>query len=225
MMKWLVALFLLVNLLLLGYFEVLPASRGDAHISLPPLQPDKIRILGEQDIAALPKKAAAAPVVVEAAPPPTPVAACYQWGSFSTRSLPRAREALGRLQVSYTLQQQSSVDATRYWVYIPRLRNAQVAQAKMDELRNLGIDDIFIVQEPQWRYAISLGVFKDEQLASRRLDDVKLRGVNSAVKAVRNQEQGQASLVITNMLPETAAEIEKLKPDFPGSELKQTSCQ
>ena len=79
--------------------------------------------------------------------------------------------------------------------------------------------------EPQWRYAISLGVFKDEQLAAKLLEDLKKKGVVSAVKGVRNQEQGQTSLLISNMSLDKVVEIDKLKPDFPGSELKQVTCQ
>jgi len=54
---------------------------------------------------------------------------------------------------------------------------------------------------------------------------MKTKGVDSAVKGVRNQEKGRASLLISSMSSDTAAEIDKLKPEFPGSELKQVACQ
>ena len=123
------------------------------------------------------------------------------------------------------MKQLTSIESVRYWIYVPPLKSTVAAQAKQSELANLGVQDTFIVQEPQWRNAISIGVFKDEQLASKLLEDLKTRGVRSAVKGVRNNEKSQASLLINHVSPEMASEIDKLKPDFAGSELKPVSCQ
>jgi hypothetical protein len=227
-MKWIVWLLVTVNVLLLVYFNLGLSQSPRVQINHQPLMVDKIKLLTPEQVEALPKKAVEVKEIAAVTPPPdaTPVqVACYEWGSFSVASLQKARDILARYSLDATLKQQSSQEATRYWVYIPRLKSAEAAQAKVDELRALGIEDIFVVQEPQWRNAISLGVFKDEQLAANLLKEVKSEGVVSAVKAVRNQEKGRASLFISNMSSDTAAEIEKLKPDFPGSELKQATCQ
>lgn len=228
-MKWVVWLLLLANVIVFAYFNIEAVPSG-VRVAQPPLHPEQIKLLTEKEIEALPKKSDE-PVTASAAEsqePPTPAtqqAACYEWGSFSSKNLPRAQNVLVKFSLQSTIKQQTPVESSRYWVYIPRAKSLQTAQTKMDELRNLNIEDIFIVQEPQWRYAISLGVFKDEQLATKRLEDLKTRGVNTAIKAPRNQEQGQTSLVINTMTSEMVAEIEKLKPDFPGSEIKQVSCQ
>ena len=218
-MKWIVWLLLLVNALLLAYFNLGSTQPSGALASHQPIQAEKIKLLTPQEIEALPKKSAAIAT-------PAPVQeSCYEWGSFSTANLPKARNILDKFSLSATTKQQSSQEATRYWVYIPRQKSLREAQAKVEELRAASVEESFVVLEPQWRYAISLGVFKDEQLATKLLDELKRRGVDSAVKGVRNQEQGQASLLISPMSADMAAEIEKLKPDFPGSELKQVTCE
>ncbi|MFA6178591.1 MAG: SPOR domain-containing protein [Candidatus Methylopumilus sp.] len=226
-MKWVVCLLLLANVVFFAYFNLSPATPNGAHPGLREIHPEQIKLLTDKEIEALQKKSEqpAEDSATQAALTAAAQTSCYEWGSFSARNLPRARNVLFKFSLQGIVKQQNSQESARYWVYIPRAKSLQAAQAKMDELRNLGIDDIFVVQEPQWRYAISLGVFKDEQLAAKRLEDLKTRGVNSAVKALRNQEQGQASLVINSMSPDMVAEIEKLKPDFPGSEIKQVSCQ
>lgn len=227
-MKWIVWLLVTVNVLLLVYFNLDLSQPPRVQINHQPLMADKIKLLTPEQVEALPKKAVEVKEIATVMPPPdvTPIqVACYEWSSFSVASLQKARGVLARYSLDVTLKQQSSQEATRYWVYIPRLESAEAAQTKVDELRALGIEDIFVVQEPQWHNAISLGVFKDEQLAAKLLEEVKSKGVASAVKAVRNQEKGRASLFISNMSSDTAAEIEKLKPDFPGSELKQATCQ
>jgi hypothetical protein len=212
----------------LAYFNLAP-SAADLPSGNQSLQPEKLKLLTPEDIEKLPRKEPEATATME------PIAfmtdtvpaetGCYEWGSFSTASLLRARNVLDKYSLAATVQEQTSQESRRYWVYIPRLRSAAQAQSKVDELRALGVEDMFVVQEPQWHNAISLGVFKDEQLATKLWEELRSRGVNSAVKGVRNQEKGQASLFISNMSSDTAAEINKLKPDFPGSELKQAICQ
>lgn len=227
-MKWIVWLLVIVNVLLLAYFNLDLSSTAPVAAIHQSLQPEKLKLLTPQEIEALPKKESEVKAIeaVALVPDPVPVTAgCYEWGSFSAVNLRRARNVLNKYSLNATVKQQTSQESTRYWVYIPRLRTAALAQAKADELRALGVEDIFVVQEPQWHNAISFGVFKDEQLATKLLEELKGKGVVSAVKAVRNQEKGQASLFISNMTSDTAAEIEKLKPDFPGSELKQATCQ
>ncbi|HSH71600.1 MAG TPA: hypothetical protein VK974_00960 [Methylophilaceae bacterium] len=224
-MKWIVGLLLLANVALFAYFNLSQATSNGAHIGLQPIHPEQVKLLTAKDIEAMPKKDATGDSTVQAAPAALVQTACYEWGSFSAGNLPKARNVLFKFSLQAITKQQTTKESARYWIYIPRAKSLQAAQDKMEELRNLGIDDIFIVQEPQWRYAISLGVYKDEQLATKRLEDLQTRGVRSAVKALRNQEQGQASLVINSMAPDMVAEIEKLKPDFPGSEIKQVSCQ
>ena len=227
-MKWIVWLLVTVNVLLLVYFNLDLSQSPKVQFNHQPLMADKIKLLTPQQIEALPIKSTEVKEIVAIAPPvgmaPLQVA-CYEWGSFSVASLQKARGILAKYSLDATVRQQSLQEATRYWVYIPRLKSTEAAQAKVDELNALGIEDFFVVQEPQWHNAISLGVFKDEQLATKLLEELKSKGVVSAVKGVRNQEKGQASLFISNMSSDTAAEIEKLKPDFPGSELKQTTCQ
>lgn len=220
-MRLAIWLLLLLNVLLLAYFN-LDRPQPAVQASHAPLQPDKIKLLKPEEIIHLPKKTLPEQVPVAAA---TVQYGCYEWGSFSTANLPRAREALTQFSLEPTVKQKTSKEATRYWVYIPRQASVQAAQAILDELHNLGIQESVIVLEPQWRYAVSLGVFKDEQLATKLLEEVRRRGVTSAVKGVRNQEKGQASLLMSNMSSDIAAEIEKLKPNFPGSELKQVICQ
>lgn len=219
-MRLVLWLLILANVLLLAYFNLPKPVAVDLQITEAPLNPEKIKLLKPDEIEALPKR------VVETVPTAqVPQFGCYDWGTFSRAKLASARSFLNRYTLDVTVKQQTAEEATRYWVYIPSLRNAAAAQAKVEELRALGVEEMYVVQDQQSRNAISLGVFKDEQLATKLLEDLKSKGVVSAVKGVRNQEQGRASLYIRNMSSELVPEIEKLQPDYPGSELKQVTCQ
>jgi len=226
-MKWLLWILLLLNALMFGYFNLSQTpeklnSEGAA------LHPEKIILLAQKDVDAMPKQSDIGVEIKPSTPiteAPPVVYSCYEWGSFSPANLPRARNVLTKFSLEATMKQVTLIESVRYWIYVPPLKSAEAALAKQTELAQLGVQDTFIVQEPQWRNAISIGVFKDEQLAAKLLEDLKMHGVRSAVKGVRNNEKSQASLIINHVSPEMASEINKLKPDFAGSELKPVSCQ
>jgi len=218
-MKWLLSFLLLGNVLLFAYFN-LPLRSGVAlQVESAPLNPEKIRLLGPEEISALP---------LHRLPLQAPAAgelACYEWGTFSRARLASARSIVNRFALDAVVIQQTAAESTRYWVYVPPLRNAAAAQARAEELKQLGISELYVVQDEQFRNAISLGVFKDEQLATKLLEELKSKGVVSAAKGVRNQENGRASLYISNMSSTLVPELEKLQPEYPGSELKQVTCR
>lgn len=220
-MKWILWVLLLGNVLLLAYFNLPIQSQVDLQIPQKDLNPEEIKLLNAAEIESLPER-----VIGPSEPIVQAVQyGCYDWGTFSRAKLASARSFLDRYALDVTVTQQTAAESMRYWVYIPSLRSAREAQSKVEELQALGVDEMYVVQDQQSRNAISLGVFKDEQLATKLLDDLKSKGVVSAVKGVRNQESGRSSLYISNMSSELVSEIEKLQPDYPGSELKQVNCQ
>ncbi len=220
-MKWLLSLLLLGNVLLFAYFN-LPLRSGVAlQVESAPLNPEKIRLLGPEEISALPLHR----LPLQAPATAAGQLACYEWGTFSRARLASARSIVNRFALDAVVIQQTAAESTRYWVYVPPLRNAAAAQARAEELKQLGISELYVVQDEQFRNAISLGVFKDEQLATKLLEELKSKGVVSAAKGVRNQENGRASLYISNMSSTLVPELEKLQPEYPGSELKQVTCR
>jgi len=224
-MKWLIGLLLLINAAVFGYFKLLDTHPSESRVGHEPISPEKLRIVTRAELDALPKKSPE-PAPIPATPTvPPPQLFCYEWGNFSVTDVLRARAILDKFSLDFGVKQKTTKDATRYWIYIPPRKSLEEAQAKVSELNSLGIVESFIVDEARWRYAISLGIYKDENLANRFLDDLRKHGVRSAVKGVRNHENGQSSFFIRNMSTDTARELGKLRPDFSGSELKQVGCQ
>lgn len=227
-MKWVAWLLVIVNLGLFGYFKLNESHPVEIVVGHEAIQAEKIKVLTAAELEAMPKKneAASAPVAPTPVPQPAPAVqtACYEWGSFSKANLSRARNILEKFSVPSELKETASQEATRYWVYIPPLPSAEKAQTKFNEVRAMGVTEIFVVQEPQWRNAISFGVFKDETLATKLLEDLHARGIRSAVKGARNHESGQSAFLIRDVADNVAEDIGKLQPDFPGSELKKITC-
>lgn len=222
-MKKLIWLLILINIGLLTYFNLERILPAQAPVKATEIEPEKMHSLSQVQIDALPKKGA---VPVQATTTPTPVAtSCFEWGLFSASSIAGAQSAIAKLALQATLKEQASPRGKRFWVYRPPLKSTQEALTRASELKALGIEDLFVVQEPKWKNAISFGIFEDEQLATKLLNELRAKGVKDATKTLRNQGKNHANLLFSNITALDAAELEKLKPEFPEAELKEVTCQ
>lgn len=151
--------------------------------------------------------------------------ACYEWSGFNMSRVAEATNAAQQLNIkTQTNMTSSGQENVRYWIYKPPLATPEAAQAKADELRKLGVEDFFIVQDdPKWRNAISFGVFRDEKLADKLMADLKNKGVKLLIKAPRNA--GQAVIKLEQVSAQQFASLEKSRSRFPDTVLKEISCQ
>ena len=223
-MKLLVWMLVLLNLGLLAYFNL------DLIVPKPALadrsiMPEKLKILSEAELQAMPKKEVQP--VVDAAPVTvlSDSTACYKWGNFTKTNLPAAQVVLVRLGLqSEVKQEQANNEDRRFWVYYPPLKSAEQAEVKASEIKALGVDELFIVQDSQWRNAISFGLFQDEQLASALLTELQTKGVKGATKALRSPGKSLNSLLIKSVSAATALELQRIKPEFVGTEIEPAAC-
>lgn len=223
-MKRLFWLLVIINLGMTAYFNLGFLLPGKPEIRLSEINPDKIKLLSPAEIDALTYKhqpAATAPATEE----PKPVATCFSWGVFTDPSLPKVQKALAKISLQATTQEQNTEHPKRYWVYRPPAKTATEAQRKASELKALGIRDMFVVQEDKWKNAISFGIFEDELLADKLVQELKAKGVKNIEKALRSNGKGQHNLLFNNLSDNGLAELNKLKPDFPTAELKEVSCK
>ena len=223
-MKLLVWLLLLLNVGLLIYFNLDLIAPKPA-LADRSIMPEKLIILSQAELEAMPIKVE--PAVVQA----TPVIAlaanssCYKWGNFTKTNLPAAQVVLVRLGLQSDIkQEQANSEDRRFWVYYPPLKSAQLAEVKASEIRALGIQELFIVQDSQWRNAISFGLFQDEQLASALLSELQTKGVKGATKALRSPGKSLNSLLIKSVNAGAVLELQKIKPEFVGTEIEPTAC-
>lgn len=224
-MKLLLWLLILLNVGLLVYLNLelivpKPALTERA------IMPEKLKILSATELAAMPKKLTPPPVLKV-----SPVAAiqeatsCYKWGNFTKTNLPAAQVVLVRLGLQSIINQERiNSEDRRFWVYYPPLKSAELAQEKSYEIKALGVEDLFIVQDSQWRNAISFGLFQDEQLASALLSELQAKGVKGATKALRSPGKSLNSLLIKSVDASVALELQKIKPEFVGTEIELVAC-
>ncbi len=223
-MKQFFWLLLVINLGLLAYFNadyILPSKQP---MPAEEISPEKIQVPSPSQVDALSQKESttALSATVQLAPTTT---GCFEWGIFSDTGLVNAQNVLEKLSLQATVKEQSSQQPKRFWVYRPPLKSAAEAQQRAAEIKALGVQDLFVVQETKWKNAISFGIFEDEQLATKLLQELQAKGVKGVVKALRSRGRGNSSLLLNNISENDVVELKKLKPNFPEADLKEVSCR
>jgi hypothetical protein len=228
-MKLLVWILVLLNVGLLAYFNMDLIVPKPAVVDRSIL-PEKLKVLSQKDLDAMPKVVASPEATIVAATPlAQSITSCYKWGNFTKTNLPAAQVVLVRLGLQSVINQEldgsdGAREDRRFWVYYPPLKTEELAKQKADEIKAMGVDELFIVQDSQWRNAISFGLFQDEQLASALLNDLLAKGVKGATKALRSPGKSLSSLLIKDVNADTALELHKVKPEFVGTDLAPVAC-
>ena len=100
--------------------------------------------------------------------------------------------------------------------------NRQGANRKVAELRKLGVEEFFVVQDdPDFRFAISLGVFKSRDAARSRLAELRAKGVRTARIGERETQVQKVFFTVREVSEPVAARLNELRQTFPGSELRE----
>ncbi len=216
-MKWSFFLLLAANLAF-GLYVYLKeqAPNPDAQLMRAQLHANQIKII-PPPVSKVPAPQAGATAVRSAA--------CVEWGTFGEGELPRAQVALDRLALGERARK-VEVDVTvDYWVYIPTLRTRGEMERKANELRELGIVEYYPVLEPgRWRYAISLGIFRNEDGARKFLASLRRKGVRSATVGNRMQRVSQSAFLVSEPTIEESASLVTLQSEFAGTNLRAVEC-
>ena len=211
-MRLLFLIFLLLNAAAFGYIRFAESRTGAANqIALLQIAPDKMKLL---------KPGAPQPERKDAASP-QPGLVCLEWGAFAVYEMVKATAALEKFALGDKVAQRDAGDS--YWVYIPPLKTQADADKKAGELKAHSVTDFYVVQDnEQWRFAVSLGMFKTEEAANNYLVQLRQKGVRSAVAGPRGAKTSM--FVIRDPGDAVAAKIAALKAEFPNAQLKATTC-
>ena len=213
-MRTLVLLLLFANLTLFAYTRLDSVGGGEAARLSQQVQPDKIKLLTPQQVAALgPAKVASLADV------------CVEWGPMSDPDRNRALSRLEPLELGKLLTQRKVEVIANYWVYIPPLATKAAVDTRVAELKSQGVRDIVPIELGPQRQAISLGVFRTEEAAKARLDALQEQGVKAAKMGPRAQSVQQTVFVVRDPPAQVMARLKEMQGDFQGSELKTGSCE
>jgi hypothetical protein len=212
-MRALFLLLLLANLAFFAWARYLaqPDPGTDPQPLARQIDPQKLRIVAPP----LARKTAAA-----AAPSAAP-GVCVEWGSFTLADVPAARKLLQPLALGNRVSERQVEETANWWVFMPPQGDRQGAQRKAAELRALGVDDFFVVQDDEsYRWAISLGVFRNEAPAQARLAALRTKGVRSAQVGARVMQVPKVWLRVRDVDAGLRARLRDVSQSIEGSELR-----
>ena len=215
-MKWVFFVLLAANLGLAAVIYMrdrLP--NPDAQLVRQQLNADQIQIVAPRPMPA--------PAPRAVAPGP---GLCLEWGSFGAdrlaqgpggsrctcarRSCPQNRS--GRIDQLLDLHSAAQIEG----------RHGQVRRMSC---RQRGVTDYLpILEAGRWRYAISLGVYRNEDGAKKQLALLRQLGVRSAQIGEREQRVTQTAFVVRNPTEAQSAQLSSLKAEYPGSDLRAVDC-
>ena len=207
-MRLLVLILLLANLGFYVWAEYLPGiGSTESHIVEQQIQPEAIKVLQAQQVASLAKNSESEKNI-----------ACLEWGAFSLADGQRAQEITTALSPSVRITERRQEEVAGWWVFMPPQGNRQAALQKIEEIKRLGITEYFVVQDdPKFRFAISLGIFRTEDAAKNRLEQLRERGVRTAQIGARTTPVNRVSLQIHDVGVEVEQKLSNLLKDYPGT--------
>ena len=217
------ALFLLLiaaNLALFAWtrYYAAPDSASDPEPARRQVKPESIRLLAGPELAGLPMLK---PKPMAETAQINPAGICHEWGAFSVAEATRAEQVLEPLALGGRLSQRRSEEKAGWWVFIPPQANRPAALKKTAELKSLGIEDYFVLQdEGSMRWAVSLGVFSSEEAAKTRLEALRAKGVRSAQTGERDTQVTKIWFQVRGADPALQAKLQGFAKGLPGTEIR-----
>lgn len=147
-------------------------------------------------------------------------AACVEFSGIGGPDIARAREAFAALRLGERLTERRVEEITRYWVFMPPVRDRRNAEVNMAQLRRQGVSDMSIRPDN----AISLGVFSTEDAARRFMTSLEAKGVKGAESGPFAKEMREVVMLIREPDTETVARLAILQRDYSGAQLRAVTC-
>jgi cell division protein FtsN len=209
---------LAVNGVLLAYSQgVLGNFKGNER------EPARIKSQLNADKLVLVSAARVSAAPPEPAKPPAEPAACVEVGDFAAAEARRFEARLAPLGLGERLSRKvlGGSEPTSHMVYIPPQGSKEAADRKAAELKSLGVDNYFIINDSSpMKWGISLGVFKSETAAQTLLATLAKQGVHSARVVPRGGQGGKVGFELRDIDVATRAKVDDIAGSFPAIDIR-----
>ena len=160
------------------------------------------------------------PSALQAAAEPAQ-ASCMELGNFTAAEARRVEPQLAALAPEQELTRRDIAEASSHMVMIPPQGSRSAADRRAAELRQAGITDLYVLQEPpEHRWGISLGVFKNEEMARNRLAAVIQQGAANAQIVEHKMALPQVAFQLRGEPAAVSAAADSWKTEFPRYTLR-----
>ena len=234
MLKFVLGALLVANLALFAAQRGQPGGHEPARMNNQ-LYPERIRLLPASaaggaapaatpapapESAPAPGSAAPQPAAADAGPPAAQLA-CVELLSFTLAEAARFETRIDVLGLSNRLSRRELPMPSSYMVMIPPQGSRDAAEQKTAELRGLGINDSFILQDnsPR-RFGIALGTFRSEEAAQAHLETMIRRGARTARIAEVGTGAARVAIQLRALDATAEAQVTRARAEFPRLEAR-----
>jgi len=191
-------------------------------------QPDRIRVLTEKDVQELRERASQARVASATSPAPaTPdlslPQACVEFGDFPATEVARVEAALLQLGLGSRQTARPVEVPGWYMVYLPPFKTRPEAERAAADLSKRGVKELLVLGEGPLKLGISLGSFRDPELARAHAAAVEKLGVQN----VRVSDKPSPVIATRYQLREldaaAAQQLASIRKEFPAQSVRPCS--
>lgn len=145
---------------------------------------------------------------------PPPLSICFDVGPLTAAESDALRANLAKADPALKLELLQLDDGATYMVAIAPSATVREAQRREAEARNLGIKDSYIIQDGQSRLAVSLGIFRSEELAQNLVKSLTDRGL-AGLQVVARPNPNRMSVRVLDIPKEKLEATRKLLDQLP----------
>jgi len=101
------------------------------------------------------------------------------------------------------------------WVFVPPLASREAADARVREMQEANIDDIYVIPRGDMANAISLGLYSQEESLERRISELERRGFSpSVLPRYRTVTASWFDVITSAAQPMTVGVLDQIFPDL-----------
>lgn len=153
-----------------------------------------------------------------------PEAYCIEWRGLNRDEYALARDQIKALAGERIMSFTEVPVETRHWVIFPPLPTPESATAKLAELVAAGLQDAFVVKDEEWRNAISLGLYANNEAAQRRVKEAEEKGVLGTRVEVQPRQGTEFYFVIRSEDPDALKSLGGIRQAYPNSRQSRVAC-
>ena len=114
---------------------------------------------------------------------------CFSLGPFhSIEDRDEVRSQIQDVSASVYERQTQALVEKGYWVFLLPYISLLEANQVLFSLQALGLEDVAVIYEGEWKNAISLGYFLRQENANRRMKELDKRGYETQIRVQRQAE-------------------------------------
>lgn len=154
---------------------------------------------------------------------PTQVA-CLEWLNLYGAALQQARTELPKLNLDHFIIESPMEEITVYIIHIPALKTKREIDRQLAQLQKLNIAYQLIQENVGYlqKDSIMLGMYQEQSVAMKKLEELSSINVNNAIISERDIEQ--VKYIFLEPTEDVRIYLQQLIEKFPDSNLKLTQC-